>query len=174
MSSTPLDYLSPRTPRSRRRWPWRIMSVGAAVLLLAIAAPLVTIRQVESRMDTVTGSITWKSVWPFGITSGPCIDVSPLEMRLKTSGITWTASWQFLDNTNRNVFGGATVRECGSAPAIYQLRPVLKEFAAVSTDAELREFVRIMQTGTAAQKKAAVEAAAEKSLQVLSTRPAEE
>ena len=168
MSSMPLNYVSPDTPRSRRRWPWRMVTAAVAVLLLALAAPTLAVRQVESRMDAVTGSMTWKTVWLFGITSGTRVDVSPLESRLKSSGITWTPSWQFLHNTHRNVFGDATCYECGSAPAIYQIRPVLKEFAAGSTDSELREFVRVMQSGTEAEREAAVEAAGEKGLQALS------
>ena len=171
MSPTSLSYSSPDTPRSRRRWPWRRLIAAIAVLLLALAAPTVAIRQVESRMDPVTGSMTWKTVWLFGITSGPRVDVSPLETRLKNSGITWTQSWQFLHNTHRTVFGNATCYECGSAPEIYQLRPVLKEFAAASTDAELRKFVRVMQSGTEAEQKAAVEAAGEKGLQAMSAAP---
>ena len=171
MSSTPLNYISPDTPRSRRRWPWRTLSAMAAVLILLVAAPTVTIRQVESRMDGATGSMTWKTVWLFGITSGPRVDVSPLEARLKSSGITWTPSWQFLHNTHRTILGNATCYECGSAPAIYELRPVLKEFAAASTDAELREFIRVMQSGTDAERKAAVEAAGEKGLQAMSAAP---
>lgn len=161
MTSTPLNYVSPDAPRSRPRWPWRTLTVVSAVLLLALAAPAVTVRRVERRMDAVTGSTTSKTVWLFGATSGARTDVSPLETRLKRSGIPWTPAWQFLNNTHRNVFGGATCRECGSAPAVYQLRPVLNEFAAASTDAELREFVRVMQSGTDAEQNAAVEAAGE-------------
>ena len=118
-------------------------------------------------MDPVTGSMTSKTVWLFGLTSGPRLDVSPLELRLKSSGIAWTPSWQFLHNTHRNVFGGATSFECGFAPPIYHLRPVLKEFVAASTDAELREFVRLI-SGTDAEQKAAVNAASEKGLQARS------
>jgi hypothetical protein len=159
MGSTLLDYSSPDTPQSRTRWPWRTLTVCAAILFLILAAPTVPIRHVESRMDAVTGSMTWKTVWLFGITSGARLDASPLEMRLKNSGITWIPSWQFLHNTHRTILGNATYYECGSAPEIYQLRPVLKDFAAASTDAELREFVRVMQSGTDAEKKVAVEAA---------------
>ena len=118
-------------------------------------------------MDAVTGSTTWKTVWVFGITSGSRVDASPLEERLKSSGIAWTPSWQFLHNTHRTIFGDATRYECGSAPPIYQLRPVLKGFAAASTDAELREFVRVMQSGTDAEQKTAVESAGEKGLRAL-------
>jgi hypothetical protein len=171
MSSTTLDYVLPDTPRLRRRWPGRTLCLIGAALLIAIAAPTADVRQVESRMDVVTGSMTWKTVWLFGITSGPRVEVSPLETRLRSSGIQWTPSWQFLHNTHRNVLGHATCYECGSAPAIYGLRPVLEEFAAASTDAELREFVRVMQSGTDAEQRAAVEAAVEKGLQALSTAP---
>ncbi len=165
----PLNYVSPDTPRSQRRWwAWRRLSIVAAALLLAVAAVTVAVRQVESRMDAITGSMTWKTVWLFGITSGARVDVSPLETRLKSSGIPWTPSWQFLHNTHRNVFGGATCYECGSAPPIHQLRPVLKEFASASTNVELSEFVRVMQSGTDAEQKAAVEAAGDKGLQALS------
>src|SRR5689334_18369613 len=128
MGSTPLNYMPPDTPRSRRPWPWRRLVVVGVVLLLAIATPVVTVRQVESRMDAVTGSMTEKTVWLFGITSGPRVDTSALELRLKRSGIPWTPSWQFLHRTHCNIFGGATCRECGSAPAIYQMTPVLKGF----------------------------------------------
>jgi hypothetical protein len=59
------------------------------------------------------------------------------------------------------------------APPIYLIRPLLKDFADASTDAELREFVRVMQSGTDAQKQAAVDAAGEKALQHMAptTRP---
>ncbi len=120
-------------------------------------------------MDAVTGSNSWKTVWLMGITSGPHVEVSPLQARLTSSGIPWTPSWQFLHNTHRNVFGGATCYECGSAPAIYQLSPALKAFVGASTDAELRDFVRVMQSGTDAQQKAAVDAAGDKGFRAMST-----
>jgi hypothetical protein len=163
MNSTPLNYMAPGIPRSRR-WPWRTLSVATAVLFLALAGPTVAIRQVESRMDAVTGSTTCKTVWPMSITSGPYTDISPLEKRLKSSGITWTPSWRFLSNTHRTIFGNATCRACCSAPPIFQLRPLLAEFAAASTDGELQEFVRVMQSGTSVQQEAAVDAACEKGL----------
>lgn len=143
----------------------------AVVLFLLGAASTVTVRRVESRVDAVTGSMTWKTVWLFGITSGPRLDASPLETRLRSSGITWTPAWRFLHNTHRTILGNATCFECGSAPPIYQIRAVLKDFAAASTDAELRELVRVMETGTDDQQKAAVEAAGEKGLRGMAAAP---
>jgi hypothetical protein len=169
MTSTPFNYVSAKIARSRRRWLWlwRILIVVSVLAFLVIILPAVTVRQFEKRIDPVTGSMRSNTVWLFGITSGPRVDVSPLEKRLKSSGIAWTPSWQFLHNTHLNVFGNATLRECGIAPQIHQLRPVLKEFAAASTDAELREFVRILQSGTESEQKSAVDAAAEKGFQNL-------
>jgi hypothetical protein len=164
MSTSPLNYLPPDTPQSARRWrrlPWKTVTAVLALPLFAFAAWSVTCRQVEIRMDPITGSTTSKTVWLFGIASSPHADISPLETRLKTGNITWTPSSQFLHNTHHNLFGDVTCRECGTAPAIYQLRPVLKEFAEASTETQLREFVRVMQSGTDAQRQAAVQAAAE-------------
>jgi hypothetical protein len=165
MKSAALDYVSADRPRSRGRWPWRALITTVIFLALVLSLPAITVRQIESRVDTVTGSMSWKTVWLFGFTSGPRVDMSPLELRLKNAGVQWTPSWHFLHNTHRNLLGGATCHECGSAPPIYRLRPLLGQFAAASTNTELREFVRVMQTGTEAEQKATVDAAVEKGLQ---------
>jgi hypothetical protein len=148
-----------------------VVCAAAALVVAAAAVPAVPVRRVESRIDPVTGSMTWKTVWLFGITSGPRRVVSPLETRLVAAGIPWTPSRSFLHNTHRNVFGRATCYECGLAPPIYQLRPVLQDFAAASTDAELREFVRIMQSGTESEQEAAVDVAADKGVEALRAGP---
>ena len=67
------------------------------------------------------------------------------------------------DAKGYQLFGGVG-HGCGSAPPIYVLHSALAEFARASTDAELREFVRIMQSGTDAQQEAAVQAACDKAL----------
>ena len=166
--TTPIDYGS---TDCRRRWPCRALLGAAALLLTVGTVPGIAVRQVESRVDAVTGSMTWKTVWLFGLSAGTRVDVSPLETRLKQSGIPWTPDWRFLHNTHRNVFGGATCYECGSAPPIYRLRPVLGEFTAASTDDELRAFVLIMETATEEEQRAAVDAAGEEGLSWLKNAP---
>lgn len=167
MTVAPLNHVSPEATQLRRRW-WRRAIIALVIVFTAVLLlPPITVRQVESRMDPVTGSMTRKTVWLFGITSGPQVDVSPLETRLKASGIEWTRSWRFLHGTHRNIFGGATLHKCGVPPPIYELRPVLTEFAAASTDEELRQFASLMQFGTAAEQKAAIDAAVEKGLKQL-------
>jgi hypothetical protein len=44
---------------------------------------------------------------------------------------------------------------------------VLKHFASAATDDELREFVRVMQSGTEVEQNTAVDAAAEKAFQAM-------
>jgi hypothetical protein len=57
-----------------------------------------------------------------------------------------------------------TMYECGSAPPIYRLGSVLKQFTAASSDAELRKFIHVLQSGTEQEQRAAVDAAGEKGL----------
>jgi hypothetical protein len=163
MTSAPLDYVQPDTPRRRRR-PWHVVGAVAVVASVALLLPGISVRQVESRIDTVTGSVTWTTTWPLGIHGGTRTAVSPLEARLKAAGIPWTPDPRFIHNTHRNVFGGAIKYECSSAPPVYSLRPMLHAFCACATDGELREFVRVMQSGSDAQQRAAVDAAADRAL----------
>src|SRR4051794_7513015 len=121
MSTPQLDYDSSTGARERRGLPWRrIVGVGV-VLAGGGGATQVTVRHVERRMDPVTGTVWWKTVWMFGVTSPPRMEVSALERRLKRSGIGWSPSWRFLDDTERNVFGGVLGRGCATAPPVYGL-----------------------------------------------------
>jgi hypothetical protein len=168
----PLHYASLDSRRtSFRRWGWAVGGIGFVLGLLAL--PGITVRQVESEMDAVTGSMSWKTTWLGGFTTGPRFDISPLEIRLKRDGIPWTPSWQLLHNTHRNIFGRANCYECGDAPAILYLRPVNKEFTTASTDAQLLEFINVMHSGSEAERKAAVDEACDKGLQAMSVDPAE-
>jgi hypothetical protein len=163
-----LNYLPTKTRRRRRWWPWFLGILLTALTLLALAAiPSIPVRQVESSIDPVTGTMTWKTIPLLG-TPTTRVDVSPLEIRLKASGIPWTPSSKGLHIIDRNIFDRALCYGCSIAPPIHGLpHGLLKEFEATSTDAELREFVRIMETGTIPEQKAAVEAAAKKTFDAL-------
>jgi hypothetical protein len=164
MTSTPLSYM-PAPPAGSQRW-WALAIVAAALFLIFVL-PILTMRRVETRIDPISGSMSYQTVWWLGITSGTSTDVSPLESRLNRSGIQWTRSWQFLTSKEYKLFV-LTMRGCSSTPPIYQLRPVLKDFANASTDRELRDFVRVMQSGTQAAQTAAIDAAFERAMQASS------
>jgi hypothetical protein len=158
-----LDYAaSDATRSSRRTWPARVFGTAILVALLTIFIPTPTVRQVESSMDAVTGSMTWKTTWIFGIPSTPRVDVSPLERRLVRMGAAWTPRRAFLHNTYIDLFDRPRGWECGEAPPIHTLAPLLQDFVAASTDEEVVAFVRTMESGSDDEQRAAVEAACTK------------
>lgn len=159
MTSQPLNYALPDTSPRRAAFAWKTIGAALAALLVIVCVPTITVEQVTTRIDAVTGTVSRTSVWPLGIVSSPRRDVSPLETRLNAAGVAWSPTWRTLNENGYTMVGTATYRGCSTAPTIYQLRPIMKEFVAASTDDELRAFVRVMQTGTDAQQQAAVDAA---------------
>ncbi len=165
MASQPLSYASPNVRRAKRKWPWRgVLLLTVGLLLLLSAVPAFPAKHVVSRVDAVTGTMSWQTTWTFGLTSPPRVNVSPLEARLKRGGIPWTPRWSCLHDNDYDLFGHRLSCGCGTAPPVYTLQPCSAEFAKASTDAELREFVRVMQSGTDAEQEAAVQAACDKAL----------
>lgn len=120
-----------------------------------------TVRDVRTRIDTVTGSVKQNTAWRFqdirgaGTNSG---DVSPLERRLVERGIEWKTHYQHFGTTYFNIWGRPIGYGCTVAPAIYGARWLDEEALRSWSDDELRAFVDVMQTATEAQQKAAVEA----------------
>src|SRR4051812_18212149 len=121
-----IDYPSPETRLRPRRWLLRPATIVAAALLAVglYQARDVAVWEHKTRIDAVTGSMSRQRTWLFGITSGPTIDVSPLERRLAKMGVTWTPKWQGLSTTSGECFGLSESRGCASAPPVYHFRPV--------------------------------------------------
>lgn len=163
MNPHPLDYLPTTAQRPSFRVSRRLIIPVAALLALYVGASMAGRQDVRSRVDAVTGSMEWQTTWPLGFTRGPSVQVSPLEARLTQAGIPWSRDWRLLHITHRSLLGRQGY-SCGLAPPIYDLRPVLPEFVAASTDAELQDFVRVMQSGTEAEQEAAVRAAIDRVL----------
>ncbi len=164
MSPHTLDYIP---PEPRRRIGYRAVAwgLGGIALLVVIGnAASLPIKEVNVGLDPVTGSEIRTTTWPFGISTGPRVTPSPLETKLAARGIPYAPSWRFFSSTGQTIFGTPRSFSCGSQPPVANLRPVIAEFAAAATDGELREFVRVMQTGTDAQQLVAVEAAGQKGL----------
>ena len=144
------------------------VTVAAVAFIGASFIPMqVGVRQESSWVDAVSGSMKRETVSAWGRSAGEVAEPSALATRLRRAGIAWTPEWRFLHTVNVNAFGRAVGYECGTAPPIYQIRPVLGEFARGCNDDGLREFVRVMQTGTEAEREAVVGAAGEKGLRAL-------
>jgi hypothetical protein len=58
--------------------------------------------------------------------------------------------------------------ECSSAPAIYEIIPVLEWYVKDASPQELRQFADTMRSGSEQEQKAAVTAAGEKGLAAMS------
>lgn len=170
MTSQSLDYADPITRHPRRRRVWIVLTAALALYLSLLILETATEHTVEAHMDAITGTTRWKTTWHFGITTDIHTDVSPLETKLITTGIPWTPSWHLVHCSDRN-FHGTTGVACSTAPPIYPLRPMLKQYVDASTDAELRQLVQTLQTATEAEQKAAVDAASEKVLGPSKTLP---
>jgi hypothetical protein len=136
-----------------------------------------SVRQDLGWIDSISGSRKDQTVRRLGPTSAPVIPDSPLAQRYRKLGLQWQPDWRNVKGTYVDLFGRHVGHEHGwPAPEIYTLATteVLQErFLNASTDEEVRQFFRVMTTGTEAEKKAAVEAACDKALaRASSTRPA--
>jgi hypothetical protein len=136
----------------RRKWVIRFaICVGGISALYAAACVKVTTRR---EMDQITGSTREQTLWNFGFKTVSDVQVSPLEVRLKKMGIQSAANWQWYGTTEWSMLG--STRACGSVPAIYRLLSLMQVVVDASTDSEIRDLVRVLQSGTDAQQKAAV------------------
>jgi hypothetical protein len=167
MKVWPLNYA--RSTSERLPWRWLLAGLGVAVILGLLSGT--SVRRVRLRVDPVTGSLSRQTIWPFGIISGDIITPSPLARRLLQIGVHRNPTWQFLSETKYNAWGRTIGIGCAAAPLIYQLRPVLQDYVAASTDEELRRFAQTMLSGTPAQQQAAITVAAEEGLAHLRSSP---
>lgn len=147
---------------------WRRFLRPAILVFCALAVsltlPAVEVGIQRGWVDAVTGSYRSETDWVFGFTSAERVVPSALEARLTQMGVVVPRDWRNVKGTLFNGLGRGIGNSHGSAPAIYPLRigDLMKRYVDASTDAEILEFVRIMQTGTEDEQEAAVEAAADK------------
>lgn len=154
---------------AKRRWGWGLW-VLVALIVGVLISPVIPAYWIEVEIDRVTGSTSTRTAKLFGLVGEFSEDVSPLELWLREHGEAWTPDWQRLSTSEYNLFGGGISLGSSLSPPIYQLLVVLEEFIAASTAEEIREFVRVMETGDREAQEAAVDAAGEKSIQYLESR----
>jgi hypothetical protein len=106
----------------------RLYILGAIVVLAAALVPA-PMRQQRSWIDPVSGSMKRQNVSAFGRSGSEIVQRSPLERRLRTSGIRWTPDRRFLHNVHCTASGRAAGYQCGTAPPIYQICSVLEDFS---------------------------------------------
>ena len=155
---------------------WSILAVFVVVVLAALlVATPVYVRQDLGWIDAISGSQKSQTVWRDGASPPPVVSDSLLAERYRRLGLQWEPDWRNVKGTYRNVLGRSVGSGHGSAPEIYSLalsRDLQRSYLTVASDADVREFFRIMSSGTDAEKRAAVEAACDKALgESPATRP---
>jgi hypothetical protein len=146
-----------------------MLSRRATILILVVGLIPAGILPCHSDLgwiDPVTGSMKYQTriylvpVWT-------SIESSDIEKWIVRREGKCSHDWQILYNTSTTLFGGRS-RGCSSGPEIYPLHAGVgglnASFVHNATDQEIAEFVRIMRTGTAAEKEQAAEAACNKTL----------
>jgi hypothetical protein len=148
------------------------------ILLVVIVAALLLssthVRQNLGWMDSISGTQKSQTVWRFGVASAPAVSESPLAARYRKLGLTWQPDWRNVKGTYVSLFGRHIGSGHGPAPMIYPLASadVQQSYLAASSDDDIREFFRVMSSGTEQEQKAAVEAACDKALgESAATRP---
>ena len=163
----------PLSTRMKRLW--IILAVIVVLAALLIPTPIY-VRQDLGWIDSISGSQKSQTVWRLGSSSSPIVSDSLLAERYRKLGLQWEPDWKNIKGTYVNAFG----RHVGSAhgwpaPEIYNLAlsPDLQQsYLSASSDDEVREFFRIMSSGSEPERKIAVEAACNKALgEYATTRP---
>lgn len=153
---------------------------GIIVAVVVVAALLLMptdVRQDRGWIDSISGSQKSQTVWRFSAASTPVVSESLLASRYQELGLQWTPDWKNVQGTYVDMFGRRIGSAHGCAPEIYVLAvhsDLQQAYLAASSDDDVRQFFRVMSSGTKEEKKAAVEAACNKALaESAATRPGE-
>jgi hypothetical protein len=114
-------------------------------------------------MDPVTGSLKRQSSF-FGVKTDPVVEMSELEIRLLKSDSAFLNQWQFLSETEYNLWGQATLHSCGQTPEIYPLHNFIADYVQLCTDDDLERFVNELRSNDVNRQQIAVNAAIERVL----------
>lgn len=125
-------------------------------MLAALAGVSLMVRDVRIETDSVTGSTRTRTQRAFGLIASEQMEPSPLEKTLRQRQISWAPQWQVISQIEYRIV--SVGRGCTSSPPIHSLGPVLSLWAATKSDAELKDFVTTMTSGTPAQQKTVVDA----------------
>lgn len=159
---------------------WLVVAVAVlAGLVLLVAGSIAGPAGIDlGWVDAVTGSYKSRTDRLWGWRKSPeQVTPSPLALRLRRMGVATQPDWRNIKGTYRDLSGRQIGSGHGWGPPIKSFRGELQQWwVDASTDAEILEFVRVMQNGTEDQQRAAVDAAARKGLAAagapVATKPA--
>lgn len=141
----------------------RIVIIVLAVLIVAGMILEIEDRQERVWIDAVSASTKSERMYRDGEASTVITD-SPFAERYRALGLSWEPQWHNVAATSITVAGRRTNLGHGRAPEIHSFRSadLQQLFLAGASDDEVRAFFQVMSTGTEAEQRAAIEAAADK------------
>ena len=160
MESQPIEYGHVERPSFRRVS--LCVAIGVLVALALFVLPSIEVATTWHRVDAVTGSTMVQTDWPLGFSGRARVTPSPLERRLRSMGLEWKRDWRPVGCVGSSVLGNTVSRGCGPAPAIYQLGPAQVQYAETASDKDVLGLVSVLQSGTDAQQRTALDDAVEK------------
>ena len=146
-----------------------VIWVGIAAVILVVGyillCPLLMVRETTTWVCTVSGALKRQTVWFGSISSRPNIEQTALSTWIERNEGAIEYQWKYFGSLRTDPFRWTKAYGSGSAPPIYRMRRLLADFVRLSTEDELRDFVRIMRTGTEPDKKSLVREAADRTLE---------
>jgi hypothetical protein len=150
---------SQRQLRPRRR----ALLVIAGVLVILLFALVATPRHNLGWIHPVTGSMKSQTRW-FGLVASTTIDQSAIENWIIRREGKYENSWARLHDPGSAIWGRSFA--CRRAASIYDLQAgeFNNAFLRLASESEIAEFVRVMRSGTDAEKRQAVKTACDKTI----------
>jgi len=149
---------------------WKVArAIFAVVVFLHVlfAATQITVRWDRLYIDTVTGTREHRREWITGWHSTRT-ELSPIEERLAKAGASWKRDRVFLDGTYCAFLGNVTIYANGSSAEIYLFDfDAQSSWVDHSSDDEIREFVKTMESNDPAAQRTAIAGAWDKVIGLL-------
>lgn len=154
---------------TRRIIPLGLFVIAAAITLASFS---VLVREEVTWIDTVTGSTQQQAIWCIGSRSAEHVEPSPIARWVIDHEGSIDYRWKVTSDTSVTLWGRPVMFACDTAPPIYGFPTnLMPHFIASSTDDEIRNFIKTMQSGTRANQSAAVIAAIDQALNAMLKSP---
>lgn len=139
---------------------FHVVGVSSLLGIGFLLACIIPVRDQVIRIDSVTGSEMTKDRW-FGITTKTVVKPTAIEAWIVRREGKHRPTWAFLSVRSRSLVGNLISIGCGMAPPSYPLHyaGLNEAFVARASDRQIAEFVRVMRTGTDAEREKAVDVA---------------
>lgn len=147
--------MSKNLSKTLRKWTrWAVLVAVAGFILYQVAGPMIPIQRTTRWCCPVTGSTKVETVWLWFFDS-KTVTPTALERWLRQREPDFQPPWEFTSRQTRYLHG----RSCGTrgTPAVFNLRPLLDDLVATSSDETLAQLVETLRNGSPEEREQAVQ-----------------